>query len=647
MAEKLTETRRRLNTQIDEHRGSTRELVFLDLALEDFLRVVVERNLHLDLTGDALVALIGMVLENLLITKDNEELRHCYNQWERLRRMSPFGRSWSLEANAVLDRLSRAMQAMADDSYRILQPKAEFLGNAFHADEWAISLFSEEVMRGSPFFVLSMLLLQIDPILRKGACLGDWQVVSPGLGTGRGARSGTGLGTGRVHVVKTLKSIQGKVFPDRVVIVADRISGEEEIPQEVVGIITADRTDVLSHVAIRARNSRVLFATCYDEKTMGKLKSLKGRWLQVRTSSAGDVVFQEGSDGSDRSPGGEGEGLEMSPQRPQAPISPPEFVDYAVSAHSFNERNVGGKSNNLKRLQGKLPEWINFPTSVALPFGVFEKVLAQDSNKEVASRCEALGQQADKPGEESLEEVLCALREAVLDLEAPKELLLVVKKAMEEAGLLFPADGEDVWRCIKQVWASKWNERAYLSRRATGIAHEDLFMAVLIQEVVDADFSFVIHTTNPLTENQTEIYAEVVPGLGETLVGNYPGKALGFTCGKGKDELELVSFPSKSIGLFGRGLIFRSDSNGEDLAGFAGAGLYESVMLDPPEAVSLDYTKMSFVEDEDFRKDLLVNIAAVGVMVESALGSPQDIEGAYSKGKYYVVQTRPQVGIGA
>ncbi len=28
-------------------------------------------------------------------------------------------------------------------------------------------------------------------------------------------------------------------------------------------------------------------------------------------------------------------------------------------------------------------------------------------------------------------------------------------------------------------------------------------------------------------------------------------------------------------------LIFRSDSNGEDLEGYAGAGLYESITMDP------------------------------------------------------------------
>lgn len=34
-------------------------------------------------------------------------------------------------------------------------------------------------------------------------------------------------------------------------------------------------------------------------------------------------------------------------------------------------------------------------------------------------------------------------------------------------------------------------------------------MAVLVQEIINADYAFVIHTTNPSSEDSSEIYAEV------------------------------------------------------------------------------------------------------------------------------------------
>lgn len=61
----------------------------------------------------------------------------------------------------------------------------------------------------------------------------------------------------------------------------------------------------------------------------------------------------------------------------------------------------------------------------------------------------------------------------------------------------------------QKVWGSKWNERAYFSTRKVKLDHEYLSMAVLVQEVINADYAFVIHTTNPASGDSSEIYAEV------------------------------------------------------------------------------------------------------------------------------------------
>ena len=216
---------------------------------------------------------------------------------------------------------------------------------------------------------------------------------------------------------------------------------------------------------------------------------------------------------------------------------------------------------------------------------------------------------------------------------------------MKQAGLPVAKDWSVAAKRIKQVWASKWNDRAFFSRQARGFPHDAVQMAVLIQGVVEAEFAFVIHTVNPFSGNRDEVYAEVVLGLGETLVGNYPGRALSFVCPKKGGTPTLLAYPSKSIGLFGGGLIFRSDSNAEDLEGYAGAGLYDSVLLAEPREVTLDYTQQALVWNVAKRADLLSKVARIGETVEAAFGAPQDIEGAFSGGEFFVVQTRPQVGL--
>lgn len=204
--------------------------------------------------------------------------------------------------------------------------------------------------------------------------------------------------------------------------------------------------------------------------------------------------------------------------------------------------------------------------------------------------------------------------------------------------------------------------------KKVGLNFNDLRMAVLVQRVVPAEYAYVIHTQNPSSGSSDEIYAEVVKGLGESIVsGMVPGSSLAFTARKDSLDnpqvfpprwlwhnvhcwrvsaaseihldswmascfevclavcystlllklaleifshmgavtrehrwelslcqkalaLQVVAYPSKSDGMFvTESLIFRSDSNGEDLEGYAGAGLYDSITMDKTILRKVDY----------------------------------------------------------
>ncbi|MCL5096116.1 MAG: hypothetical protein M1608_01005 [Candidatus Omnitrophica bacterium] len=617
----VTELRRRLAGQLLSS-PQLRDLLYLDLALEQWLRTVVEGNIHSNTGLDALVDLVVHALINFNLSHADEELGVCSSHWERLTARPRSGRDWALHSKAVLDRISRGLGGLIDHTYQLLQPQAEYLGRAFQADPWAITLFSEEVVRGSSLgFVLSALVRHLEPLLRGMAHLGNWQIIS------------RGRGWGRVEAVEQLRSIQGKTFDGPRVIVADKVFGDEEIPDNVTAVITPDVTDIVSHVAVRARNARLLFAACYDTAIHQRLKSFEGRSLRLEVNPAGDVVIEESVEQPPSPP---------ASSRPAfAAPNPSRFTAYAIAVDDFKPALVGGKSMQQANLHRRLPEWIHQPPSLSLPFAVFDKVLACDQNRELARRHAKLLDDVDSDDPE----VRVQLRDTILGLDAPEELIVSLRDVFSRTGLGWPDDWEGAWRCIKQVWASKWNDRAYLSRRARGIPYEALYMAVLVQEVVPADYAFVIHTVNPMSGNRDELFAEVVLGLGETLVGNYPGRALGFIWNKTAGQPTLLAYPAKSLGLYGGSLIFRSDSNGEDLAGFAGAGLYDSVLLPAPRQMLLDYTRERLVWEDNFRKQLLDLIARAGLEVERLCGAPQDIEGAVAHDQLYVVQSRPQVGI--
>jgi alpha-glucan,water dikinase len=61
-------------------------------------------------------------------------------------------------------------------------------------------------------------------------------------------------------VVDKLLSVQNKSYDKPTILVAKSVKGEEEIPDGVVGVITPDMPDVLSHVSVRARNCKVFFS---------------------------------------------------------------------------------------------------------------------------------------------------------------------------------------------------------------------------------------------------------------------------------------------------------------------------------------------------------------------------------------------------
>ncbi len=60
-------------------------------------------------------------------------------------------------------------------------------------------------------------------------------------------------------------------------LLAKRVTGEEEVPEGCVAVVTPDAPDVLSHVSVRARNMRVLFAICHEEQPLKDIEALNGK----------------------------------------------------------------------------------------------------------------------------------------------------------------------------------------------------------------------------------------------------------------------------------------------------------------------------------------------------------------------------------
>ncbi|KAH9794989.1 alpha-glucan water dikinase 2 [Citrus sinensis] len=581
---KLVDSRIELHPVLGTACGRAKDLLFLDISLASAIKTTMERGLK-DL--------------NFSHPPDWYRVSESYRTNDA---------QWALQAKAILDRLQLVLAERSQTYQKKFQPSVKYLGCLLGVEKYVIDNFTEELVRAQSEAVLSILINRFEPVLRKVANLGCWQVISPVEVCGF------------ITSVNELITLQNKVYRRPTIIIASRITGEEEIPVGVVAVLTSDMPDVLSHNILR------------------NLRLKEGKAVSIRLKSTNLIISDISSSNLSLS-------SSALPSIPQGITFKRKIFrgKYAVSVEDFAPDMVGAKSCNIKFLRGRVPSWIKIPTSVAIPFGAFETVLSENINKDIANKISRLYKFINGGDLSKLQEI----QEAVLQMSAPLSLIYELKNKMRSSGMPWPGDeGWNLaWRSIKKVWASKWNERAFISCRKANLNHDNLCMAVLIQETICGDYAFVIHTKNPLSGDNSEIYTEIVKGLGETLVGAYPGRAMSFVTKKNNLKSPIVTcYPSKLIGLYGKpSIIFRSDSNGEDLEKYAGAGLYDSVIMNDPEKVVLDYSRDPMVGDKSFQTSVFSKIAETGKIIESLYGYPQDIEGVLKDGSIYVVQARPQM----
>ena len=623
-----------------------RDLLYLDLSVAEVSNRAIQRGSEAVTDTEGLLELTDMVLEDLCLSlpSTNDDLLYSLMNLRRVRDAQRGGdASWALRAKATVDRIRLAVTEHATDITNNMQPAATTIGKRCKCDSWTVDLFSEEVIRGGPAFALSLMLTRLDPYLRREAKMGDWQIISPADCAGQ------------VLHVRTLAEVMNDTFKVPTVLICDHVGGDEEIPSGAVAVLTGSSVDVLSHSAVRARNGGVLFATCYEPTILDKFKGMNSKSVALSLTPEESVDAKEVDFASLSK---KGDASAMEDVNGHVEIEAIDFAgEYAIGMDAFTANLVGAKARNTKILRdslvnGGIPDWIQLPRSIAIPFGTFEHVLAAPENAKASATMDKLLATIDDSSGESLSLSLRQCRACARSVVPPAGMLQKLADVMRDGGLTPPSDDDGwdlAWKALCDVWASKWNERAYVSMRNRGLDHNNLRMSVLVQPVVNADHAFVIHTVNPSTNDQAELYAELVQGLGETLVGNYPGRALSFTVTKNADGTvsppTLNGYPSKNTVLRVpcETLIFRSDSNGEDLEGYAGAGLYESVPMHAPVSHHADYASDPIIWDGDAQTSVLDAVARAGVAIERALGAPQDVEGVVRDGQVHVVQTRPQV----
>lgn len=629
---KIIDLRHRL-----QHHLGKRDILMLDVAMEDQLRLVAERTNVPELKRDEILNFMAVLLSDVQLSRKDPSLDMGLEMFSRLRTgdhggEEPWSAAWCKLMLAACDRVSIVCAGVADVISEQLQTCADALrvagerpGAVFKPDAKVLASFGEETARCLSERLIAQCLRSVQPQLRRGAGLGPWELVS----TGGGAVVGT---------VEAMKALPGELPAGTApcIAVTETLTGWEDIPAGIVAVLlpAAHAVDVLSHVAIRARNQKVLLASCDDEALLAELRGKSGTRLKFVVSPSGDVTWSVPS----KDEGKVSEAAKAATKLTVVKPPPPPSSILAITDFEKNRKSIGGKSFHLSELRPQGEQYA-VPPSATVPFGMFEKVLANAMNEDFREELIELIEEGD----------WAKVRSFVVDeLSLPADLEAAILKQLQAVGA--PLNTSTAWqRALKGVWASKWTDRAVSSRRQMGVPEDALVLAVLVQPLQPASYAFVIHTRSPMPNADPEDgMVELVIGLGESLVSNSPGRALSATVNSNGATPVIHTFPSKPIGVFtpdGGTHIFRSDSNGEDLEGFAGAGLYDSITVVECPHRPVSYAAEPLIFNAAFRNGLLKRLFDLGRLVEANFkGQPQDIEGAVLQdGSLVVLQSRPQV----
>ncbi|XP_049269994.1 uncharacterized phosphotransferase YvkC [Rhipicephalus sanguineus] len=173
---------------------------------------------------------------------------------------------------------------------------------------------------------------------------------------------------------------------------------------------------------------------------------------------------------------------------------------------------------------------------------------------------------------------------------------------------------ENVVSAVVKCWASHYSFTNVNYKRQYG-QPLDMPMAVVVQELVDATAAGVMFTCDPLTGSPSYITVTANYGIGESVVS---ASADPDTFVLKKTGAEKVTIESRQIGH--KSVYTAISENGEVATVPLSSEMAQSVCMN----------------DKDIEE-----LAVIGVQIEKTYTIPQDIEWAFSDGKFFMLQSRP------
>ncbi|VVB15179.1 unnamed protein product [Arabis nemorensis] len=571
---------------------------------------------------------------------------------------------WAMRLKATLDRARRLTAEYSDLLLQIFPPNVEILGRALGIPENSVKTYTEAEIRAGIIFQISKLCTVLLKAVRNSLGSEGWDVIVPG------STSGT-----LVQVESIVPGSLPSTAGGPIILLVNKADGDEEVSAangNIAGVMLLQELPHLSHLGVRARQEKIVFVTCDDDDKVADIRRLVGKYVRLEASPSHVNLILTTEDRSRTSKSNANKkkdkaSLSTDDEKSTPVSSSADGLLYSdketpsggiIALADANVSTSGSKAaacgllTSLAAASSKVnsehgvPASFQVPTGVVIPFGSMELALKQSNSEEkFASLLEKLEIARPEGGE--LDDICDQIHQVMKTLQVPKKTINSISKAfpkdarlivrssanvedlagMSAAGLyesipnVSPSDPLVFSESICQVWASLYTRRAVLSRRAAGVSQREASMAVLVQEMLSPDLSFVLHTVSPADPDSNLVEAEIAPGLGETLASGTRGTPWRLASGKLDGIVQTLAFANFS----------------EELL-VSGTGPADGKYV----RLTVDYSKKRLTVDSVFRQQLGQRLGTVGFFLERNFGCAQDVEGCLVGEDVYIVQSRPQ-----
>ena len=585
-----------------------------------------------------------MQIENLRL--DFEYFNNINNKKENLNRFE------MLQMKSIVERGNNiSLEICSNLEHYFDLNNLIFLGNKLSINKKSVLVFVESFIRSNIIFQFSKCCDLLMTIIRDNLNLPPFNIIN------------MGKVEGEFYYYENIDSFNKANLDEsnEKILFIENSDGTEEIPKNVVGILLNQDLSQLSHISIRVRQSGAAFCCVLEPKIFKNyVNSFKNKdfvAFECLNESKINVKKTEKKEKKEKN-----EKNEEKNEEKKLNVEESNEIDENVLIYSMKDENIkntGSKFEKIKKLYeiSEKCKLFQTPFSMCIPndiykyyFNLFIEKNSDKLNKLEQTDLKNLELESEnfkndfinfiislhKENDSKLNSILTSISNNFSSIKTNNNLLAIrsssnLEDNSNQAGAgLFDSylnidlnNHEEIIEKIAKVWASVFNSRAIINRRKLNIETKLAKMAVIIMQMTEPDFCYVIHTMNPINGNSNEVYLELAVGLGETLAqSNQKGAPFRLIYNRSEDSLNVMNLSSYNYEI-------EKKSN---------------------KCKIVEYRNENLMKNEEFLIDVGKKLGKIGVFIENEISEEkvgQDIEGNFmineDEGNFFIVQTRPEI----